>query len=269
MKRKVEQLSWLEKYLPTSISGKIANGLDSFSEWLKTKPSTSDEHQYTSTSSPGSAPPPATAALSQTRDRLLHSEIRELQVKLAQLEKENHELRQLLKASGDGSRAALLGRQKSLIEMYTDVLNLLTEFDAKLSRKDGKFVNTLPQVVVVGDQSAGKTSVLEMVANARIFPRGGGEMMTRSPVIVTLSEGPEHVAIFKDSTKIYDLSREDDLKSLRKEIEGRMKSSVEAGKTVSSEPISLVVYGPQLKRMVLVDLPGIISVRLTRIQCSF
>ena len=32
-------------------------------------------------------------------------------MKLAQLEKENHELRQLLKASGDGSRAALLGRQ--------------------------------------------------------------------------------------------------------------------------------------------------------------
>ena len=68
------------------------------------------------------------------------------------------------------------------------------------------------------------------------------------------------LSLYNDTCQVYDLSKERDLESLRKEIESQMRKSVAGGKTVSAQPISLTVYGPQLKRMVLVDLPGIISV---------
>ncbi|KAG6751202.1 hypothetical protein POTOM_045721 [Populus tomentosa] len=114
----------------------------------------------------------------------------------------------------------------------------------------------LPTIVVVGDQSSGKSSVLESLACINL-PRGDG-ICTGVPLIVRLKHHPSLVPEiflqFKDQTVSTDEAHvADAIKRATDEIAGN-------GKGISNTELTLVVKKNGVPDLTLVDLPGITRV---------
>ncbi|KAG6752318.1 hypothetical protein POTOM_044542 [Populus tomentosa] len=114
----------------------------------------------------------------------------------------------------------------------------------------------LPTIVVVGDQSSGKSSVLESLACINL-PRGDG-ICTRVPLIMRLKHHPSLVPEiflqFNDKTVHTDEAHVADAINLATdEIAGN-------GKDISNTELTLVVKKNGVPDLTLVDLPGITRV---------
>ncbi|XP_064649946.1 dynamin-1-like isoform X10 [Lineus longissimus] len=113
----------------------------------------------------------------------------------------------------------------------------------------------LPQIAVVGSQSAGKSSVLENFVGRDFLPRGNG-IVTRRPLILQLINCKTEYAEF-----LHCKGRKfSDFDMVRKEIEDETDRATGANKGISSIPINLRVYSPNVLNLTLIDLPGMTKV---------
>ncbi|KAJ5223348.1 Vacuolar protein sorting-associated protein 1 [Penicillium chermesinum] len=133
----------------------------------------------------------------------------------------------------------------------------------------------LPQIVVVGSQSSGKSSVLENIVGRDFLPRGSG-IVTRRPLILQLINKPASPETNGDkkvettdsesnvdeygeflhipNQKFYDFNK------IREEIVRETETKVGKNAGISPAPINLRIYSPNVLTLTLVDLPGLTRV---------
>ncbi|KAF9167912.1 vacuolar protein sorting-associated protein 1 [Mortierella sp. AD011] len=134
----------------------------------------------------------------------------------------------------------------------------------------------LPQIVVIGSQSSGKSSVLENIVGRDFLPRGSG-IVTRRPLVLQLINRPSPAAATtdgdsKDDTKEQDQKKEPeewgeflhqpgvkytDFNLIRDEIVRDTDAKTGKNAGISPLPINLRVYSPHVLTLTLVDLPGL------------
>lgn len=159
-----------------------------------------------------------------------------------------------------------------------ELLNIVNRLQDLVFNTIGNDSLDLPQIVVVGSQSAGKSSVLENIVGRDFLPRGNG-IVTRRPLILQLINLPsdrdedeeEEVHVPHTSTntaeqqewgeflhvpgrKFYDFAE------IRREIENETARIAGNNKGINRQPINLKIFSPHVLSLTLVDLPGLTKV---------
>ncbi|CAJ0931099.1 unnamed protein product, partial [Mesorhabditis belari] len=146
------------------------------------------------------------------------------------------------------------------MESLIPTINKLQDVFAAVGAREAEI--QLPQIVVVGSQSAGKSSVIEAVVGRDFLPRGVG-IVTRRPLLLQLCHVPlnerETRQGRKDDWARFEHTGEkifEDFELVRKEIEDETDRLTGSNKGIAAAPISLKIFSHRVVNLTLVDLPG-------------
>eukprot|EP01155_Anaeramoeba_flamelloides_P008803 Anaeramoba_flamelloidesa131_19.p1 GENE.a131_19~~a131_19.p1 ORF type:complete len:264 (-),score=43.77 a131_19:238-1029(-) len=137
--------------------------------------------------------------------------------------------------------------------MYQDLVDISIKI-RKISLQLGSPIST-PEVIVVGSQSSGKSSVLENILKRDFLPRGTG-IVTKVPIRIQLtnSSKPNSLpfVIFQHQPKKIFYDFEEVHSEILKETQERTSKGA-----IVDDPICLNLNAPDVPNIILVDLPGL------------
>ncbi|TVY87943.1 Dynamin-related protein [Lachnellula willkommii] len=153
-----------------------------------------------------------------------------------------------------------------------DLLGIVNKLQDLVFNTIGNDSLDLPQIVVVGSQSSGKSSVLENIVGRDFLPRGSG-IVTRRPLILQLinvptdEDAPEAhtaaaVATQPEWAEFHHIPnrRFTEFQDVKREIENETARIAGNNKGINRLPINLKIYSPHVLSLTLVDLPGLTKV---------
>jgi len=153
-----------------------------------------------------------------------------------------------------GNSSALNSNQDDfmmLTKQLIEVRNILKTVNQNCSALQ------LPSIVVIGSQSSGKSSVLEAIVGHEFLPKGNN-MVTRRPIELTLVHTPNAEEEYGEFPEI-GMKNMSDFTQIQRTL-SELNMSVSESECISTDPIELKIYSPNVPDLTLIDLPGYIQV---------
>ena len=113
----------------------------------------------------------------------------------------------------------------------------------------------LPKIAVLGEQSSGKSSLLESICGLNFLPRGSG-VVTRRPLELRMVRSSTDIPYFV-FPKDFDNKQFNNQEEVRKIIEDLTNKVAGTDKFISEEPIICSVFSQNVPDLTLIDLPGV------------